>query len=390
MIVTKPYVLPSSILDNIAYLAWKMEIINSQSYFSMNDGIVDGFQDQTGIDTGTSVNQYYDSTNKLYSSTQSLDSDYLLYLKFNSSYLDSSASPLTITNHSTTFDTSIKKLGSASMNIASGQYLEISDFNHFVGTSSGFFAGFFRFTTDQDCVLLHQGSSSSDQFYIRYSASGHTINVFSASGGSTQLSFTIPFTPSTGTWYHIAFNRNGTTEWAGFIEGVKQTVTYTTGSASTSLANQSGSVFIGYRPYAADLQFLGKVDNIEFSRVSRQTATFTPPTIEYGTNQNITLISQPFTAVTPAYPSTVNLIIFEEDVDAITLNTDLLAYVSRDSGTTWTQGTIVNQGNYQSGRKILSATINISSQPSGGNMKYKLVTANTKALNIRGVGFLWQ
>jgi len=61
------------------------------------------------------------------------------------------------------------------------------------------------------------------------------------------------------------------------------------------------------------------------------------------TLNNITLPSTAVTAV--AQPTSASMIVFEEDVDAVTLNTDLVAAVSRDGGTTWTNCTLVDKGN---------------------------------------------
>lgn len=56
---------------------------------------------------------------------------------------------------------------------------------------------------------------------------------------------------------------------------------------------------------------------------------------------------------------------------------DLRAYVSRDDGTTWAEGTITNEGTWGTDKKILVARdIDISSQPSGQSMRYRLETYN--------------
>jgi len=102
---------------------------------------------------------------------------------------------------------------------------------------------------------------------------------------------------------------------------------------------------------------------------------------------NMTLQSNSFTA--EAQPDIARIVIFEEDVDSITLNTDLIASISRDGGTTFTNVTLVDEGNYESGKQILAASVDISGQPSGTSMEYKLITANTKDLKIHGVGLSW-
>ena len=78
-------------------------------------------------------------------------------------------------------------------------------------------------------------------------------------------------------------------------------------------------------------------------------------------NNNITLLSNAQTA--QAAPIEGRLMIYEEDVDTITLNTDMKAYISRDGGTTYTQITlaedvvyetvVANQGGNDSYTKLL-------------------------------------
>jgi len=53
---------------------------------------------------------------------------------------------------------------------------------------------------------------------------------------------------------------------------------------------------------------------------------------------NMTLVSNAATAL--AAPDDANIVIWQEDVDSVTLNTDLKAYASRDGGSTYTQITL--------------------------------------------------
>ena len=63
-----------------------------------------------------------------------------------------------------------------------------------------------------------------------------------------------------------------------------------------------------------------------------------------------------------------------------TLNTDIKGYISRDSGTTFTQGTLVDEGTWGTNKKILAFhDLDISGQPSGTSMCYKITTHNQSA-----------
>ena len=106
-----------------------------------------------------------------------------------------------------------------------------------------------------------------------------------------------------------------------------------------------------------------------------------------GGNTNMTLVSNAYTAA--ASSGFARFVFFEEDVDACTLNTDIKAYVSRDSGSTFTQVILSDKGNYASGKRVLSGGVDISGQPAGTAMKYKIETLNTKNLKIHGANLNW-
>jgi hypothetical protein len=132
----------------------------------------------------------------------------------------------------------------------------------------------------------------------------------------------------------------------------------------------------------------GWMDEIRVSKgIARWTTNFTPSTSPYGSAENFVLISNSVTADTT--PSSARIVLFEEDVDAITLNTDLKAYVSRDGGTTYTQVTLENEGYYAVSKNILAGLADISGQPSGTSMKYKIETLNNKTLKLHGAGVNW-
>jgi hypothetical protein len=101
----------------------------------------------------------------------------------------------------------------------------------------------------------------------------------------------------------------------------------------------------------------------------------------------MTLISN--SNVASVAPDQIRVVVLEEDVDAITLNTDIKVHVSRDGGTTYTEAVLVKEGNFTSSIQVLAALVNVSSQPAGTSLKYKIVTDNLKILKIHGVALNW-
>ena len=94
---------------------------------------------------------------------------------------------------------------------------------------------------------------------------------------------------------------------------------------------------------------------------------------------DLTLQSTDVTAVAePDFGEFVTLI--ENAYGTATLNTDIKGYISRDSGTTFTQGTLVDEGTWGTNKKVLGFhDLDISSQPSGTSMCYKITTHNQSA-----------
>ena len=101
-----------------------------------------------------------------------------------------------------------------------------------------------------------------------------------------------------------------------------------------------------------------------------------------------TIISTAFTA--GSVPTTSRIVVFEENIDTPTLNTDIIASISRDNGSTFTNATLSDSGYVtgSSGQRILTGQATISGQPSGQSMRWKLALANN-AVKIHGVSLSW-
>lgn len=78
------------------------------------------------------------------------------------------------------------------------------------------------------------------------------------------------------------------------------------------------------------------------------------------------------------------------DAGTLTLNTDLIAYMSRDGGTTWQTASLAAEGQLADGTRIFEDTaIDLSGQPSGTSMKWRVATANGVDIELRGVVEQW-
>tara|TARA_R100000808_G_scaffold12189_1_gene30589 strand:+ start:2165 stop:3301 length:1137 start_codon:yes stop_codon:yes gene_type:complete len=120
--------------------------------------------------------------------------------------------------------------------------------------------------------------------------------------------------------------------------------------------------------------------------------------IEGGNNwvmgSTMTLISNEFTA--SSTPTKIDLLIMiENHADTATLNTDIKAYVARNTGTAdWLQGTLVDAGGWGTNKKTLAFhDLDISSKTSGTAVRYKIELANqstSKITKVHGVSIGWK
>jgi hypothetical protein len=101
-----------------------------------------------------------------------------------------------------------------------------------------------------------------------------------------------------------------------------------------------------------------------------------------------TIVSNAFAAT--SVPTTSRIVVFEENIETPTFNTDIIASISRDGGTTFTNATLTDSGYVtgSSGQRILTGQATISGQPSGQSMRWKLALANKK-VKIHGVSLSW-
>lgn len=103
-----------------------------------------------------------------------------------------------------------------------------------------------------------------------------------------------------------------------------------------------------------------------------------------GTEANMTLVSNTFTA--NAIPTTGDFVMqYTDSTGTATLNTDIKAYISRDNGSTFTEGTLVAEGTPTGGKK-LATFHNLTLGGTGStNLKWKVETLNQSASKVTRV-----
>ena len=106
---------------------------------------------------------------------------------------------------------------------------------------------------------------------------------------------------------------------------------------------------------------------------------------------NMTLVSNSTTA--SSTPTTGDIVLtYTNGAGTATVNTDLKAWISRDNGTTYTQGTLVSEGTTGGDTILAARRVDISGQPSGTSMRYKITTHNqsvAKETRLQAASLAW-
>ncbi len=384
---------------NIVLNAFRIAIDASRSIFNMVDGIVDYFVDETGIDTVNSLNEDYDSVNDLYSPTASGGLDVSPYAHYKCN--DDAASTVV------TDDGTGSNNGTASVNTSTL-------------TTTGKINEAFNFSADNinvDNLLtdISGDTSGSMSVWVKNAIGNYTILGAAIGISNRDLQFTIHADGTIGylcrpiaggasvhsvltidsDWNHIVLVHDGTAP-KFYINGVLSTNNIITSTdltvwfSSLALDNMD----IGQRTGGGD-QFSGDMDDFRYYQNKTLTSdevlaiynsgNGTEDDQPVGLTDNMTLISDTFMA--EAEPDTARIVLLEEDVDVITLNTDLKAYATRDGGSNWVQGTLSDLGDFDSAKRILIADFTLAN--TGTSMEYKLTTLNNKDLKIHASSLNW-
>lgn len=427
---------------------------------------------------GNSANISYDSVNDLYSPSK----DSLTVSPFTHLKLENSTDDGTGANSFTDIGTPTYTAGHLNNAIELDGSTDALNADALQSDTSSDTSGSISFWVNADTgangAVFHQGNSgSSNEFYFGVVAGGSMEFIITVAS-SNILVYLIASIPA-NTWKHVVVTQDGI-QAKIYIDAEEIAPTKSTDTTPGAwLANPSTNIGrIGCRNFNSggnSAFFDGQIDDLRYYQNKALTqaeidaiynsGTGTEDDLPEGAANNMTLISEVFTA--EAAPDNTRIVLFEEDVDSVTLNTDLKVFSTRDAGQTFTTDfatddklditahgfsntdrikvtsssqdlpagldsatiyyvinstandfelsltsggaaveltdngtgthtakqvskiTLVNEGQYESGRNILTASVDISGQASGTSMEYIIVTDNNKDLKIHGTGLAW-
>lgn len=215
-----------------------------------------------------------------------IDSYTKLMLHFNNNVTDSSLVPKTVTNNNVTFDNVTYKFGGYSGQFnGTTAYLSVPDSADWCFDAGDFTVDFWvnpNAAIASDQYLVMQGISGDYWLmYIDSASKLHYASTYGSSNNGGNFVMTSAATFNSGTWYHIAFVRNGA-NMLMFIDGVSQAVTTTSPFAPASLTDFASPLNIG--AFNAGSFANVKIDELRISKgIARWTSNFTPPATEYTT-----------------------------------------------------------------------------------------------------------
>jgi len=361
----------TDIETNIALLAFHRAADNSKAVFNMVDSVVDTFTDATGIDTSTSTNHSLSSGH--YKGQSSVSGDATGgTITYSGGY----------TYHAFTGDGSFVAPSSANITV-----LVVG------GGGSG------RSCHTGQCPGDGGGGGSQSYDSNRaVTAQTYTMDVGNGGAGGTawndgQSSTAFGMTGSGGSRaIHGGVGPNGTSHSAfssfgasGVFGGGGGGNHQCGGNGGAGHAGNSGCSGGQWgTPGAANTGGGGgggasSYDSAGGGGTGVILVRYTTNLFTTYSTANLTLQSTATAA--DATPTTGDIVMMIEDsTGTATLNTDIKGYVSRDGGTTWTQGTLTDEGSWGSSKKVLAFhNLDISAQPAGTSMKYKVTTHNQSA-----------
>ena len=218
-----------------------------------------------------------------------------LLLPFDGSDTATSTSDESDNSHTITFagtaqlDTAQNKFGTASLLLdGDSDYIQVADHDSFDFDAENFTVEcWIRFAAlGNNTIFSHwaNGTASSMSYYLTYFNGSGILRLGHYLSGNADTSYS--WSPSTGTWYHIALERSGTTIKV-YIDG---TSVISVAASTTALRDSEDPFRVGVFNDAStgsptlDWYFNGHIDDLRITKgLARYGTNFTPPTSAHET-----------------------------------------------------------------------------------------------------------
>ena len=256
---------------------------------------------------------------------------------------------------------------------------------------------------------LYWSANTTRKFQFSTGGGPNTENEPSGGAPSSEVSY--------GAWHHVCLGRHQHSSGSStyrtriYIDGINR------GWGAESSGNLNFTSAMKFRingyvypntpngndPSSADVY----MQDIRYSNIWRyhdagatrgSNADFTVPTTSLASGGGGgTSVSQMFAVSNATTATSVPtkgdlLLTYEDSAGTATLNTDIKAYISRNNGTTFTEGVLVQEGTIGTQKVVAFHDLDISGQSSATAMRYKITTHNqsaSKETRVHGVVMGW-
>ncbi len=377
----------AALRNDISTLALHSAIADNKAAFNLSNAFIDQFEDDTGIDAESTTNRNASE----YVTTYGADSDVKLLLHLDGTngthnFVDSSGFARTMTYDGTpSHYTANKKFGTSGAlfdGYGDAIYTSSTSADFTFGTGDFTIEGWFFWSPNSthDHQRFFQSKRTGGQ-WASYGDDSNKNNVYAFGKG--------PFTqtPNTDTWNHYAWVRT-----------------------SGSLAMYRNGTAMGNSPYALTDDFStttgfalgdfgatdgwrGQIDEVRVCKSAKYSGNFTPAAAAFDPSGMVS--SGNFTSATQTALGSVStmgiVVLYKNEAGTATLNTDLVAELSANGGTNYSNATLVAGGTFSTGISI--AAVSGVSVTAGTAPKYKISFANqasgTKETQVHGVALLY-
>ena len=400
------------ILDNtidIENLNFKLATNNNYAKYDMKDGFFDAFQDTSGVDAGNSTNETRDGTGEYYSGRSAGTSTFTADGTYSNPAGVTSVEYLVVAGAGGGGYNAGGGGGAGGYRTGNLSVTESTSYGIVVGSggsgggntntpgSDGSDSSFSTITSTGG----GGGGSRANSMSGRDGGSGGGASADSSTGGSGNTPSTTPSQGNDGGSGGGSGHGGGGSSTAGSLGG---DVNNAGAGTSNDISGSSVTYATGGRGGAGGGAGTGSSGDANTGDGGQGGGNLPGGggaggsgivIITYDLPADVTLVSNATTA--EAEPTKGDLVMtYTNGAGTASIgdgtNGDIRAFISRDNGTNYTQVTLADEGD-TGGHIILTAhDLDISGQPSGTAMRYKITTHNqsaTKATRIQAVSLGW-
>lgn len=292
-----------------------------------------------------------------------------------------------ISSTGTVVDTSQSKFGGASAAFTGTSYLLLDGTSGFTFGTGDFTIDFWIRPLVTTGMYIYDQRNTGSQIVPLIRTNGSSFLEYFVNG-SVRITGTDPVT--TGAWHHVALSRvSGNTRM--FLNGVQQGTTWPDASNYIAVANRPAIGTVG-DALGNSAGFNGYMDELRICKgAGLWSANFTPPASALSpASSNLTVRSS--AADASFVPDIIEAILPIKEVDAATPGTDYTVEFSRDNRTTWIAATITElfaSPSPVAGIIFVRAVADVSAQPSGTKIAWRLKTLTNKMIEFHGAKTDW-